>query len=74
MTRHAEKKNPKFSQNPATAIPKVATQIEGLDQILHGGFPVGRTTLISGGPGTGKTVLGLEFLYRGAMSGNPGMK
>jgi KaiC/GvpD/RAD55 family RecA-like ATPase len=57
----------------AVEIAKVATQIEGLDLILHGGLPAGRTTLISGGPGSGKSVLGLEFLYRGAISGIPGI-
>lgn len=52
---------------------KAASGIKGLDEILEGGFPAERTTLISGGPGTGKSVLGLEFLYRGALSGNPGI-
>ncbi len=54
-------------------IPKVATKITGLDEILEGGLPRGRTTVISGGPGSGKTVLGLEFLCRGAMAGEPGV-
>jgi circadian clock protein KaiC len=57
----------------ASGIPKTSTQIEGLDEILHGGLPTGRTTLVGGGPGTGKTLLGLEFLYRGALSGDPGI-
>ena len=54
-------------------IPKVPTKIAGLDEILEGGLPQGRTTVISGGPGSGKTVLGLEFLCRGAMAGEPGV-
>jgi circadian clock protein KaiC len=54
-------------------IPKVPTQIAGLDEILEGGLPRGRTSLASGGPGSGKTVLGLEFLCRGAMAGEPGV-
>ena len=54
-------------------IPKVPTQIAGLDEVLEGGLPRGRTTLVSGGPGSGKTVLGLEFLCRGAMAGEPGV-
>jgi circadian clock protein KaiC len=54
-------------------IPKVPTRITGLDEILEGGLPRGRTTVISGGPGSGKTVLGLEFLCRGAMAGEPGV-
>jgi circadian clock protein KaiC len=55
------------------SIPKTSSGIVGLDQILFGGLPTGRTTLISGGPGTGKTVFGLEFLYRGALAGEPGI-
>ena len=54
-------------------IPKVPTRIAGLDEILEGGVPRGRTTLTSGGPGSGKTVLGLEFLCRGALAGDPGV-
>jgi circadian clock protein KaiC len=57
----------------AVALPKVATRIEGLDTVLHGGLPSGRTTLIWGGPGCGKTILALEFLYRGALAGEPGI-
>lgn len=54
-------------------IPKVPTKIAGLDEILEGGLPRGRTSLACGGPGSGKTVLGLEFLCRGAMAGDPGV-
>lgn len=55
------------------SIPKSPTGIAGLDQILLGGVPKGRTTLISGGPGTGKTVFGFEFLIRGALMNEPGI-
>ncbi|MGA2229777.1 MAG: circadian clock protein KaiC [Tepidisphaeraceae bacterium] len=55
------------------AIPKVPTQIAGLDEVLDGGLPRGRTTLTSGGPGSGKTVLGLEFLCAGALAGEAGV-
>jgi circadian clock protein KaiC len=57
----------------AVALPKVETHIEGLDTVLHGGLPAGRTTLIWGGPGCGKTLLALECLYRGALAGEPGI-
>ena len=52
-------------------IPKACTGISGLDEVLHGGFPDKRTTLIKGSAGTGKTVMGLEFLYRSAVNGEP---
>ncbi len=60
-------------QKKSRLIPKVATLIPGLDGVLEGGLPQGRTTLVSGGPGSGKTVLGLEFLCHGAVKGEPGV-
>jgi circadian clock protein KaiC len=57
----------------AKSIPKTATGIDGLDQILRGGLPAGRTTAVCGGPGSGKTVLALDFLYNGVMAGEPGV-
>lgn len=53
-------------QNPAEDITRVPTGIAGLDDLLHGGMPAGRTLLVTGDSGTGKTVLLNEFLYRGA--------
>jgi circadian clock protein KaiC len=73
MRKQTQNRRTQSNRQPPTMIPKIATHIEGLDEILHGGIPAGRTTLLNGGPGTGKSVLGLEFLYRGAMSGNPGI-
>lgn len=49
-----------------TALTKAATGIEGLDDITLGGLPRGRTTLLLGGPGSGKTVLALQTLVNGA--------
>jgi circadian clock protein KaiC len=48
------------------ALPKAKTGISGLDDITYGGLPAGRTTLVCGGPGCGKTILAVEFLVRGA--------
>ena len=39
-----------------TGFKKVSTGIEGFDAIAHGGIPQGRTTLLSGTSGSGKTV------------------
>lgn len=46
-------------------ITKVRTGIEGFDDISHGGIPYGRTTLVTGTSGTGKTLFGIQFLYNG---------
>ena len=43
----------------------IRTGITGLDDILRGGFPRGNVLLVEGAAGTGKTLLGLEFIYRG---------
>ena len=47
-------------------LPKVPTGIQGLDKITGGGLPLGRPTLVAGGAGSGKTMLAMEFLARGA--------
>ena len=47
-------------------LPKVATGIAGFDELSHGGLPRNRTTLVTGGPGTGKTVFALQTLIHGA--------
>jgi len=53
---------------------KLSTGITGLDEILYGGIPKGFTVLVQGEPGTGKTTLGLQFVYHGATrEGQPGM-
>lgn len=57
----------------AATLAKAPTYIPGLDEILEGGLPRGRTTVINGRPGVGKTLLALEFLYRGALAGEPGI-
>lgn len=55
-------------------FPKCASGIRGLDEITFGGLPKGRTTLITGGAGSGKTLMSMEFLVRGATDYNePGV-
>jgi circadian clock protein KaiC len=45
---------------------KAATGITGFDSMTDGGVPEGRTTLLVGGPGSGKTIFALQFLVHGA--------
>jgi circadian clock protein KaiC len=55
-------------------LPKARTGIKGLDEITGGGLPLDRTTLVAGAAGTGKTLLGLQFLVSGAREfDDPGM-
>jgi circadian clock protein KaiC len=52
----------------------VESGISGLDEILVGGVPRGNIILLEGGIGTGKTTMGVEFVYRGASQfDEPGM-
>lgn len=44
---------------------RIATGINGLDELVDGGFPEGRVILVIGGPGTGKTIMCSQFLYKG---------
>jgi circadian clock protein KaiC len=52
--------------SPVTNAQKALTGIAGLDEVTGGGFPRGKTTLIEGGPGSGKTILALQTLVNGA--------
>ena len=48
---------------------RVSTGLKGLNNVIDGGFPDKTTLLISGGPGTGKTLFSLNFLLEGAAKG-----
>ena len=50
-----------------TMLTKCPTGIAGFDEITDGGLPQGRPTLVCGSAGCGKTLLGMEFLVRGAL-------
>ena len=55
-------------------LEKCPTGILGLDEVTAGGLPRGRPTLICGDAGSGKTILGMQFLVRGITEYNePGV-
>jgi circadian clock protein KaiC len=54
-------------------IKRLKTGMVGLDPLIEGGIPEGSIVLISGTPGTGKTIFGLQFLYEGAKKGEMGI-
>lgn len=53
----------------AQAIAPMSSGVEGLDEILRGGLPGPHLYLVQGGPGTGKTTIGLQFLLEGVKQG-----
>src|ERR1700743_2147739 len=69
-----QKKKKKKTDGHYSTLPKTLTGISGLDEITGGGLPTGRPTLIAGEAGSGKTLMSLEFIVRGALIYNePGV-
>ena len=52
---------------------RLSTGAEGLDDLMDGGIPKGFNILVSGAPGTGKTILGLQFIHEGVKKGEAGI-
>jgi circadian clock protein KaiC len=56
------------------SLKKTPNGVAGLGKVTNGGLPTGRTTLVCGSAGSGKTVLGMEFLVHGIVEyGEPGI-
>ncbi|MBI2671498.1 AAA family ATPase [Candidatus Woesearchaeota archaeon] len=49
------------------------TGVPGLDEIFKGGIRKNSSIIVKGGPGTGKTILALQFIVEGAKRGQPGL-
>ena len=54
-------------------IERVSSGVPGLDPLIDGGFPKGRSVLVTGEPGTGKTIFALQFLAEGLAHGEKGI-
>jgi len=52
---------------------RVATGVTGFDGLVQGGLPAGANILLTGRPGTGKTIFALQYLYNGALNGENGI-
>lgn len=69
MPRQTEHKEPAAesggTRGAADASVRRPLGIGALDRLLHGGLPEGNSLLVQGAPGTGKTVLGMQFLQAG---------
>ena len=68
------RKSSKKRLAPGVELQKCLTGIKGFDEITEGGIPRDRITLLCGSTGTGKTLLGVDFLINGATRYNePGV-
>lgn len=54
-------------------VNRISTGNSNLDKLMDGGFEEGSINLIEGGPGTGKTILAVNFLLEGAKKNEPGV-
>lgn len=54
-------------------VKRVRTYIPGMDEILYGGIPERNIVLVSGGPGTGKSIMAKQFIYNGLTRGESGI-
>jgi KaiC domain protein len=52
---------------------RIKTGIPGMDEILNGGIPERNVVLLSGGPGTGKSIFSQQFIYKGLELGESGV-
>jgi len=52
---------------------RLSTGVPGIDKLIEGGIPDGFSVLVSGAPGTGKTILGIQFIHEGVKRGEPGI-
>ena len=67
MASRAKKYASQEKSTLSQMLSKALTGIDGFDQITQGGLPKGRTSLICGATGCGKTLFAMEFLIRGAL-------
>lgn len=54
-------------------VERIKSGIPGFDELVNGGIPRRNVVLLSGGPGTGKTIFSQQFLYHGLTLGEPGV-
>jgi circadian clock protein KaiC len=61
--------NTSVKKQSAVRDERLSSGIHELDPLIQGGFRAGKTYLVIGAPGTGKTIFALQFLYQGLLSG-----
>lgn len=55
----------RYMVNKNNTVKRVKTGISSIDNMIQGGFPEGSILIVTGPPGSGKTIFGLEYLYKG---------
>jgi len=74
LTFYPRVRGPEMTTEPAVDLAeRISTGIAGLDALLLGGLPRASATMVEGGTGTGKTLVGLHFVLEGARRGEPGI-
>jgi circadian clock protein KaiC len=74
LTFYPRVRAPEMNGEPPVDLEdRVGTGVAGLDALLSGGLPRASATMVQGGTGTGKTLMGLHFLLEGARRGEPGI-
>lgn len=46
--------------------PRIQTGVRNMDEVLHGGLPLGELTILAGSPGSGKTTLSQQIIFKNA--------
>jgi circadian clock protein KaiC len=73
ITVYPRIKTPPVPPSVSITGESVSTGIPGLDEMMRGGIPRGTVTLTAGGAGTGKTLVSLHFMVKGAQENEPGL-
>jgi circadian clock protein KaiC len=59
--------------NGLVYMERAATGIKGFDELIESGFPKGASILLTGPPGSGKSIFSMQYLYNGAINGENGV-
>ncbi|ODS42494.1 MAG: hypothetical protein MSIBF_04030 [Candidatus Altiarchaeales archaeon IMC4] len=64
---------PKYTNDWAASGERISTGVKGIDDMMNGGVFRGDVTLVAGSTGTGKTLMGMQFIMEGAKKGEKGL-
>jgi KaiC/GvpD/RAD55 family RecA-like ATPase len=58
-----------FKKEEKRNMERIKTGIRGLDELIQGGFPKGSNIVVTGAPGSGKSIFGMSFIAEGCKNG-----